>query len=130
MSIQIRPYKNEDYNEVASWIVDMPQLSADLLSKSSTFILEMDSKLLFLLTVYFTNCKEICFLDNFIGNPKMKNERKEHSQLLFTYIEELAKDLGYKSVVCFSNIDKLTQKYETYGYNKLMKNACVLGKGI
>lgn len=130
MSLMIRPYKNEDYQEIAKWAVDMPKLSEDLLSKSSTFILELDSKLVFLMTVYFTNCKEICFLDNFIGNPKMKEARKEHSQLLFTYIETLAKDLGYKSVVCFSNIDKLTQKYETYGYKKIMNNAYVLGKGL
>lgn len=130
MNLKIRNYKQEDYKEISQWTKDMPVIGEDLLSKSSTFVLEMNEIPVFALTVYFTNCKEICFLDNFVGNPAMKNERKEHTQLLFTYAEKLAKELGYKRVVCFSNIPKLISKYETFGYSKIMNDTCVLGKGL
>ncbi len=114
---------------ISSWIDEKP--SRDLLKGSSTFVLENDSGIaLFCLTIYFTNCKEIAFIENFAGNPEMKEERKNYSQLLFTYLEKLARDMGYKSVVCFSGVDKLTKKYEEFGYTKIMSNLDCLGKAL
>lgn len=130
MDLKIRPFTEADYEVVSGWAKEYPKPSKELLTKSSTFVLEVDGKMVFVLTVYFTNCKEICFVENFMGNPELKDERKAHSQLLFTYVEKLAKDFGYKNIVGFSNVDKLTQKYETFGYRKLTDELCALGKGL
>lgn len=130
MNMKIRSFTEADYETVSEWVKEYPTPSKELLTKSSTFVLEVDGNMMFVLTVYFTNCKEICFVENFMGNPEFKDERKAHSQLLFTYVEKLAKDYGYKHIVGFSNVDKLTHKYESFGYRKLTDNLCALGKGL
>lgn len=129
MSTKIREYKESDYDTVLNWLKDENFTpSKDLMSKSSTFVLEENNVPLFCITIYLTNCKEVCFIENFAGNPDFKKERQKHSQLLFTYMENLAKDLGYKSILCFSGVEKLTQKYEEYGYKRIMNNLTALGK--
>ena len=126
--MNIRPFKDSDYETICSWLNFKP--TKDVLSGSSTYVLENDNKLLFCLTIYFTNSKNLCLIENFAGNPNFKEERKKYSQYLWLYCERLAKEMGYKNVMVLSNIDKLTQKYEQFGYTKFMDNVVALKKDL
>lgn len=125
MNIRIRPYHNDDYQEISSWMIT--KFDESILS-DSTFILDIDDVPAFCLTMYFTNSKELAFIENFAGNPNLKEIRKPYSQTLWVYLEDLAKQLGYKKVICLSNVDDLTNKYESFGYTKIMNNVDVLRK--
>jgi N-acetylglutamate synthase-like GNAT family acetyltransferase len=121
----IRKFEDKDFDEVSSWlnIKVLPEMFSD-----STFVLEEDNKLLFCLTIYFTNSKDLCLIENFAGNPKYKEERKKYSQYLWLYLEKMAKEMGYKNIMVLSQVEKLTEKYEQFGYIKVMSNVDVLGK--
>lgn len=125
MSTSIRQYNSTDYKEIASWL-DFPINEQTL--NNSTFILEIDNVPAYCLTVYFTNSKELALIENFAGNPKLKEERKPYSQVLWVYLEDLAKELGYKQIICLAKEKKLSEKYESFGYSRIMNNVDVMGK--
>lgn len=120
----IRHYKKEDYKEIASWWAHHnKEVSPDFLSEETTFVLEIDETPALSITLYLTNCLGVCFLENFIGNPLLKNkERKEASKSLIEFVYNFAKATGFKNIMGFSTAEKLEDYYQELGMKPLAKN--------
>lgn len=116
--MKIRLYNKNDFNEITSWWnkANEPSPTEDMLPLDTTFVLESDNKLMLCVSLYLTNAKGVCYLENFVGNPEFKGEqRKEAGKLLLDTVIEYAKLLEYKRIFCFSYRDKLKERYKELG---------------
>jgi hypothetical protein len=114
---KIRLYKDSDYEKLACWwgIQGEPIPSKDLIPLDSTFILSANGIDLLSISIFLTNVKGMCFLENFVGNPNYKKERKLCSRALVDHAVDFAKNKGYTRVVCFSYKDKVGERYKDLG---------------
>lgn len=123
--INIRLFKEKDYKDILMWWIKSGELppSLNMLPLDSTFILEYEGTPILSMCVYFTNTKEIAYSENLIGNPNFKGpKRRELVPVLFKYVENFAKDKGYKRFICFSYKDKLKKRYKNLGYKPTVNN--------
>lgn len=130
---KVRNYTEQDFSMLNQWWVAQDEFppTKEMLPKESTFICEQDGVPLVSITLYLTNSKEFCMLDNFIGNPKMRGEiRKAASDFIIKYSEVIAKELGYKSILCFATKPKLKEYYPTFGYMKRCDNIASFNKEL
>lgn len=132
MNINFRPYTKNDFNMINDWLKFSKeiQMQSHVLPEDSSFILELDNIPTFLMTIYFTNSKELCFFENLISNPEMKRVRKPYLKNLFQHLENVAKENGYKKVMFFSRNKKTTERYKDIGYDQFMWNLDCLGKEL
>lgn len=94
-----------------------PAPSDAMLPLDSTFVLEHEGKPFLAVTMYLTNSKEFCMLDNFIGNPELSGPlRRDFTRLLLNYCEGVAIALGYKKIFCMATNEKLAAYYEGLGF--------------
>lgn len=128
--MNIRNYKNSDFTMLASWwtLSNVPCPLPGMMPEESTYILEKDNKALYSICLYLTNTKELCYIENFIKNPEYKD--KECSHLLVNHIFKVAKDLGYKRVICLSNNEKLKIRYQQLGGTPTLSNITSLVKEL
>jgi len=129
----VRKFKQTDFEMLHNWwkIQDEFPPTREMLPEESTFICEFNEIPMVSITVYLTNSKEFCMLDNFIGNPDVpKDLRKEASSLIIAYSEQFAKDLGYKSILCMSLKEKLSNYYQSFGYIKRLTNVSTFNKEL
>ena len=125
MLSNIKPYKNSDYPEVASWLfLSYKQIAPpSILLEEGTFILELDNVPALSLTVLLTQTKDMSYIFNFIKNPKFKNNNlEEYGQQLWNHCFDYAKSKGYKQIICFSENEKLTEKYQRFGMKKNLEH--------
>jgi hypothetical protein len=130
---KVRHYNKTDFPMISEWWNKHKEMgpTEEMLPEESTFICELNGTPLTAITLYLTNSKEFCMLDNFIGNPAFRGEdRKEASKLIIEYAENLAKDLGYKSIFCMALNDSLSDYYEFFGYKKRLNNVSTLNKEL
>ncbi len=125
MEHYIRFYNNEDYEMLRGWWASSNRLGPqqNMMSESSSLILEIEDKPVLSITVYFTNASGVCFLENFVGNPDFKGpSRKEAAKLLVEFSYEFAKSMGYKNIVGFGTHEKLNKYYEELGMKPMTHN--------
>ncbi len=132
MNVNIRQYKDSDYEMISNWWTDSKEMGPgkDMLSANTTFIMELNGVPAYSLTLYLTNCKGMALFENFIGNPALKGERKMFASVLVDYLEKTAKSLGYNKIMCLSMNDKLVDRYTDLGYNKTVSNLTALVKEL
>ena len=131
--LNIRNYKYTDYPVLKAWWEAnneaAPTLS--LMPLESTFVAEWEGKPLLSVTLYLTNCKEIAFVENFIGDPEAKGPlRKEAGQVLQRYIEKWAKAAGYNRLMCTLLTEPLKPRYEELGYKTGVSGVSLMVKEI
>jgi predicted GNAT family N-acyltransferase len=81
--------------------------------------------------LYLMNSPNACMIENLVGNPDFdKEKRKVATRLLFVYLEEVAKQSGYKTIVLFSYESKLKDYYSSFGYTKTLDNVTTFSKEI
>lgn len=126
MEYNIRNYSHKDFPLITSWWKEAEEPyppTSSMLPEESTFILELDSKPVFCLSVYLTNCKEYAYLGNFISDTKLKSPYKKlASQKLMDVVLNFAGDLGYKQVICMSAVSKLQKRYQEMGFIPTISN--------
>ena len=125
MNYTIRNYKDSDYEMLKNWWNSQNQRepSKELIPNETTFILEVDNEPVVSISVFLTNVRGMCFLENFIGNPLKKGDvRKECSSIIVNYALKFAKELGYKRAVCFSYEEALKKRYQDLGMTKTLDN--------
>lgn len=130
---KIRNFKAQDFEMVQSWWKAHEEFppTIEMLPEESTFICEHDGIPLSAITVYLTNSKEFCMLDNFVGNPEMPGLVRQYSSILIIdHAERFAKDLGYKSMMCLAFEDKLKQYYQSFGYKQRLNNVSTFNKEL
>jgi hypothetical protein len=133
MKYSIRSFSKTDYPMIKEWWTSQNEIAPTLgmLPEESTLILELDDKPSLCLTVYLTNCKEVAYLENFVGNPLIKSkERKQASQFIVDSGINFAKTLGYKRILCFTNVDKLKNRYKELGMSESLTNLCSFVKEV
>lgn len=133
MSFQIRNYTDADFEMIQGWWTKQNEVppTKEMLPPDTTFICEYEGVPLVSITVYLTNSKEFCMLDNFVGNPEFPGEkRKEASGRIIGWSEVFAMTLGYKSMMCLAMKDKLKEYYTTFGYTKRFDNVATFNKAL
>lgn len=129
----VRNFNKSDFEMIQTWWKTQNEFppTLEMLPFESTFICELDKTPMVAITVYLTNSKEFCMLDNFIGNPEQRgNLRNEASRVIISHSEQFAKDLGYKSMMCMSLKDKLSEYYQSFGYIKRLNNVSTFNKEL
>lgn len=129
----VRNYTAKDFEMVHKWWTQQNEFppTKEMLPEESTFICEHEKTPMVAITVYLTNSKEFCILDNFIGNPDYSgNLRREASEIIVNFCEIFAKELGFKSIMCMAIKDKLKEYYPKFGYTKRMDNVATFNKEL
>lgn len=129
----IRNYKKEDYPLIKSWWDRAKEIAPypSMMPEESSFVLELEGKPILAITLYLTNSVQIAWIDNLIGNPEITgNKRREATKMLVKYVEDFAREKGYKSTLCFSEKDKLVNYYQTLGYHPTLRNVTTLIKEL
>lgn len=121
VSITIEPFEKEDYFKIRSWWSDQKEAfppPASFMPEESTFVVRLNGKLCLSASVYLTNVP-IAWVDNFVGNPKMKSkERLEASHRLLEFLNGYAKDRGYAYLFCLSTKPATNRLYRGLGFKK------------
>jgi hypothetical protein len=73
----------------------------------------------------------MCYVQNFIGNPNFKGPiRKQAGELLQKHIEQFAKELNIKRLICYTYKDKIKDRYKELGYQPTYDNITSFVKEI
>jgi hypothetical protein len=121
MKFGIRPYQHSDFETICSWWEASHETAPipGMMIEYGTFILEIDGAPSMSLTVLLTQSKEISFLEGFIAKPGIeKNLRQEASQCLVNHCYSFAHFKGYKNILCYSKVEKLSKRYESLGMTR------------
>jgi len=124
MSLNIRPYKPEDYKILAEWhkVYDETCPTEGMIP-TTTFILELQKQPVLAVSLILPNIQDICYVENFVGNPVYKGElRKQLGLILLDYISKVAKQMGYKKLFCLGYKDKIKARYEEMGFINILNN--------
>lgn len=109
--MNIRKYKKEDFDTIQNWYQGHNEwpVTPELFTEDSSFILENEEGTPWLCWIlYLTNCKEMCWLEGLISNPELKVGRREAVVEFHKYIENFAKEQGYKKIFAMSASEKIT----------------------
>lgn len=115
--ISVRQYQKRDFKMLSNWWSVQREIGPkkDAIP-GTTFILEEDRLPALSVSLYLTN-GPFCHVDNFVGNPDMK-DKKFLAGVLLRHISLIAKDLGYQRLFCMGYKKKLVDYYESIGFNK------------
>lgn len=131
----IRKYnKEQDLELICSWCksYDLPDTVRTNIPEDTTYILEYENQPIMSACLYLTNCKNFSFIENAIKDKKInKDITSTGLNILFSYLENKARELGYKMtfIMADSDKDKLKNKYMNMGYTPVIKNITLLCKG-
>lgn len=129
--IQIRTLEGSDFSLLSAWWSEhgMPSPTRDIYPPTSYMCL-YDGVPTLSASLFLMNCPGAAKIENLVGNPLLRAERKECVPLLFRHVERIAAAWGYKQLILFSYEDKLKQKYEDLGYVKTLENVTTFSKKI
>ena len=123
--MSIRPYTAADYPIIDAWWQFYSEIgpTQEMLPEESTYIYEDRGAPVLCVTLYLTNTKEFCMVDNFVRNPGFKDlHRKQAITELLAYIENKAKGMGYKKMLCMGYRDKIKNIYRDLGFVSTLNN--------
>lgn len=125
MQFTRRLYKDSDYEEVKRWYAayDEGTPSPSIFPSDSTLLLEANGTPVFCLIVYLTNCKEICYLEGFIGNPDIKgSERLAASERMKDEAISFAQERGYRHALTFAYREGVKRRIKELGFEETLEN--------
>ena len=97
----------------------------------TTYIIEHQNQPIATLCLFLMNCKGGAMVENLLSDLSVdKGIRKEAVNLLFNHVEKVAKEKGYNTLVLFSNVDKLKERYTDLGYKETMSNVSTFAKEL
>lgn len=125
----IRPYTIADFEMIQEWWGK--PLTLDTIPVYGTFIAESDGIPLLSVTIYLTTGKGLALLENLVGNPAFKGEkRRELAKELAFHVEQWARERDVKKLICLAPNEKLEKRYQELGASIIMKNISCLAKEI
>ena len=130
--LMIRNYSHSDYGMIKQWWEEAQQCvpPEHHMPEESSFVLELDGVPSLAVSLYMTNV-DIAWVDNLIGNPKMKGEdRKKAVKVLLDRLEEFCKSKGKRVLFCMSLSDATTRRYEQLGFLKSQNGVSTFIKEI
>lgn len=117
MSLNIRPYKDSDFEMVTRWWNTYQEIGPceGMMTSNGSFVLEKDSIPTLCVTMFLTQ-SNVAYLEGFIKNPSYSNiSLKEETKMLAEYCYEFARKNGKKHVICYCKEPKLIKLYESLG---------------
>lgn len=130
--MNIRLYKDSDYEMIVSWHLKagMGFIPKDFISETS-YIAENKGIPIYFSSLFLTNAKAVCWMENVIANPDTNKELREDGlQKLTNHLESEAKNNGSKRLVIFSYNDKVKNVYKGLGFTKTLDNVTTFAKEI
>lgn len=131
MIIEIRPFKESDYEEICSWWRAHGEFSPlpGMMTEEGTFVLELDDEPVMTLSVLMTQSKEIAFFEGYCSKPGLDKEiRNSLGKMLWAYGYEFLKDRGYKRVIAYTDKDALAERYQNLGMRPNVSGLHSLGR--
>lgn len=131
--LSIRGYRESDFPLIKSWWVDQNELPPlpTMLPHDSTFVAEFNRRPIASITVYYTNCKDVAYVENLGGDPAMKGPlRKEAVAMLFSHVDKDAKSRGCKFLGAIGPNEKLERYYNGFGYLTTLRGVSTLAKEV
>lgn len=114
----IRPFKNTDYETIASWWQQHEEIPphAGMMCEDGTFVVELDGEPVMSQTVLCTQSKLLCIFEFFCKSPNAKHLiGKEVGHDLWQHCFAWAKSKGYKYAITYSKEERLSKRLETFG---------------
>ena len=122
----IRHYNEQDYPMIKAWWEEAKEIppTEELLPLGSTLIMDLEGKPALCASLLLTNCKGLCYIENFIGNPVLKGpKRREASKMFMDLIANFAFDCGYSRMVGHTYSDKLKDYYNELDFKNVKSGA-------
>jgi hypothetical protein len=117
----IRSFDNGDFEMIASWWTargELPPLPG-MMVEDGTFVLEYDGEPIMSLTVFLTQSRELSYIEGYICRPGVSKEvSHEGGQMLWNHAYWWATTAGSKRVLCYTNKEKLVERYQDLGMTK------------
>lgn len=128
----IRPYKNSDYEMIASWWKYHNEVGPlpGMMIENGTFIYEHEGQPILSLTVFITQ-SNVCYLEGYIACPGIsKNITHPAGKELWDYCYDWAHQNKMQYVVCYTDKRILSNRYEQLGMTKALDNLISLTKDL
>jgi len=125
MKLEIKRYSHSDFENISSWWMESTGMrpTSNMMIEDGTFILTVNNIEALCLTVLLTQSKDMAYLFAFIKNPFFKNiDLEECGQVLWNHCFDYAKSKGYTQVLCFTDNEKLKEKYKRFGMTPTVNN--------
>lgn len=128
----VRPYEADDFLMITSWWREHEEIGPTeaMLPLESTYIVEQNKVPVLCATLYLTNSKEFCLVDNLVANPNVTEKRMKAMDVMDEHLCMVAKKLGYKKLLCMTEKPVLKKRYMEFGYNPTLENITTLIKEI
>lgn len=132
--MKIRPYTPADFLMISRWwqLASTTGPLETMLPLDSTFIAETaDGQPALCTTLYLTNSIQFAMVDNLIANPELTlDTRRKSIAVMQAYLDNFAKQLGIKSLLCFCENQALKQRYVEIGYLPTLHNVTTFIRSI
>lgn len=128
----IRSYEHRDYEMVKSWwhSHNLPAPTVDMIPEDTSYIIEYEETPLACISWFGTNAS-FALIDNLVANPDFQGALREVMvDELIWYVETEAKEEGYNKVFCFTEKEKLADRYRSIGYQTIGNDCIPLGKRL
>lgn len=122
---KVRLYVPGDFPMITKWWEMSGELGPleGMLTKDSTFICYVGDTPGLCVTLYLTNSPDVCYVENFVGNPEVRGAlRRDASLYLSNYIAAFAQSKGYRFLLCLAHKEPLKQRYEELGFTRTLDN--------
>lgn len=132
MSIRFEQFnETSHYAELKGWWSQRDEAGPTLqMIPETSYIMYCDNKPILFISLIMTNT-EVIWLENLIGNPEYKGQkRKECANLFLSYIENVAKTNNKKRFFCMSANEKTTQRYIELGFQQTLSNVSTFIRSI
>lgn len=129
--IEIRPYQEEDFDEICSWWIEHKEFAPlpGMMTEEGTFVLEYEGKPILTLSVLMTQSKEIAYFEGYCAKPGIEKQlRNDLGEILFEHAYEFLRNRGFKRVIIFTDKPSLVHRYEELGMVKNMNGLYAMGR--
>jgi hypothetical protein len=117
--ITCRAYKQSDWPLIKEWWAASGEIAPveGMMPPDSSYVADIDGTPALACSLYLTNTKELAYVENFIGNPALKGaERREAAQAGMAHVARVARELGYKRLLCMTEKPALMNRYQELGF--------------
>lgn len=118
-NIQIRAYTEADWPVIWDWWIQSGEVAPlpTMMPLESSFVAEIEGEPALAVALYLTNTPEVAYVENFIGNPKVKGiQRKRAAKLLSDHIATFARSRGFQRLLCMTEKPVLKERYIELGF--------------
>jgi N-acetylglutamate synthase-like GNAT family acetyltransferase len=85
----------------------------------TSYILTLQDKPALCVSLYFTNNKHVCLVENFVGNPEVKGPmRRVATEILLEFLEREARRNGVTHLHCTATKKAVGERFKEIGFRE------------